>query len=155
MSTDRHARREAGGVVVVPGSRYTSREYFDLEMERLWPRVWQVACREEEVPAPGDFVEYTIGEQSILVVRGDGGDIKAYFNSCPHRGTRLASGVGSFAASQVRCPYHGWRWDLDGDIVEVVGRHDLPATLTDCLLWPGQVQVGRWGGFVFVNMDPA
>ena len=73
-------------------------------MDRLWPRVWQVACREEEIPNAGDFLEYTIGDQSILVVRSDHEDIKAYFNACPHRGTRLASGVGSFATSQIRCP---------------------------------------------------
>ena len=153
MNEDRYALRHAGGMVRVPGSRYTSREYFDLEMERLWPRVWQVACREEEVPRPGDFLEYTIGEQSILVVRAESGDIKAYFNACPHRGTRLASGVGAFPAAQVRCQYHGWRWDLDGEILEVVDRHDFPPTLTDDLVCLGEVQVGRWGGFVFVNMD--
>ena len=68
---DRHALRQAGGMVVVPGARYTSQEFFDLEMERLWPRVWQVACREEEIPNSGDFLEYTIGDQSILVVRSD------------------------------------------------------------------------------------
>ena len=91
MLSDRLSLQEAGGMVVVPGARYMSREFFDLEMERLWPRVWQVACREEEIPNAGDFLEYTIADQSILVVRNDAGDIRAYFNTCPHRGTRLAS----------------------------------------------------------------
>src|SRR5712692_5698513 len=89
------ALREEAGMVIVPGARYTSRDFFDLEMERLWPRVWQVACREEEITAPGDFIEYTIGDQSILVVRSDADTIKAFFNACPHRGTRLAAGVGN------------------------------------------------------------
>ena len=66
---DRFALSEFRGMVVVPGSRYTSQDFFDLEMERLWPRVWQVACREEEIANPGDFLEYTIGDQSILIVR--------------------------------------------------------------------------------------
>ena len=79
---------ESHGMITVPGARYTSRAFYDLEMERLWPRVWQVACREEEIPCSGDFVEYTIGDQSILVVRNDGGDIRAFFNTCSHRGTR-------------------------------------------------------------------
>ena len=119
--------RQAGGMVVVPGARYTSRAFFDLEMERLWPRVWQVACREEEFPYSGDFLDYTIGDQSILIVRSDDEDIRAFFNACPHRGTRLASGVGSFATSQIRCRYHGWRWDLEGEIhAEVVDRHEFP-----------------------------
>ena len=154
ITDDRHALRQAGGMVVVPGARYTSQEFFDLEMERLWPRVWQVACREEEIPNSGDFLEYTIGDQSILVVRSDDEDIKAFFNACPHRGTRLASGVGSFATSQIRCPYHGWRWNFEGEIAEVVDRHEFPDTMTDDLVCLGEVQVGRWGGFVFVNMDP-
>ncbi len=140
-------------MTVVPPARYTSREFFDLEMERLWPRVWQVACREEEIPDPGDFLEYTIGDQSILVVRSDPQTITAFFNACAHRGTRLASGRGNFATSEIRCRYHAWRWRLDGQIVEIVDRHDFPPTLTDDDVHLGQVQVGRWGGFVFVNMD--
>ncbi len=62
---------------------------------RLWPRTWQVACREEELAAPGDFVEYRIADQSILVVRAGADEIRAYYNSCRHRGTRLAHGCGS------------------------------------------------------------
>lgn len=154
MSATRHELFETGGMVVVPGERYTSRTFFDLELEHLWPKVWQVACREEEVPRPGDYLEYPIADQSILVVRNDTGDIKAYFNTCPHRGTRLASGVGSFAAPSIRCPYHGWRWDLDGSNQEVVDREDFPGTMTDEHTRLGEVHVGRWGGFVFVNMDP-
>lgn len=142
------------GMVVVPGGRYTSQEFFDLEMDRLWPRVWQVACREEEIPNPGDFLEYTIGDQSILVVRSDRDTIRAFFNACMHRGTRLASGTGNFASAQIRCRYHAWRWHLDGQIIEVVDRQDYPPALTDDDVRLGEVQTGRWGGFVFVNMDP-
>ncbi len=140
---------------IIPKERYISREFFDLEMEKLWPRVWQVACREEEVPNPGDFLEYTIGDQSILVVRTNPTTIKAYFNTCRHRGTRLASGVGNFATGEIRCRYHAWRWQLDGVIKEVVDREDFPETMTDDDVRLGEVQCGRWGGFVFINMDPA
>ena len=91
------ALHEAHGVVTVPGARYTSREFFDLEMERLWPRVWQVACREEEIPNPGDFLEYTIGDQSDPRRPQRRRDIRAFFNACPHRGTRLADGIGTSA----------------------------------------------------------
>jgi nitrite reductase/ring-hydroxylating ferredoxin subunit len=153
MGEDRHALQEVDGMVLVPGGRYTSRDFFDLEMERLWPRVWQVACREEELPEAGHYLEYTIGEQSILVVRGDDGAIKAYFNSCPHRGNRIAAGAGSFGTTEIRCGYHGWRWDLDGDLLEIVDRHEFPAAMTDDLVCLSEVQVGRWGGFVFINMD--
>lgn len=153
-SKDDLSVREQSGMAVVPGARYTSQAFFDLEMDRLWPRVWQVACREEEVPQAGDFLEYTIGDQSILVVRSDAETIRAFFNACPHRGTRLASGTGSFMTSEIRCRYHAWRWNLDGETVEVVDRHDFPTGLCDDDVRLGEVKVGRWGGFVFVNMDP-
>src|SRR5262245_28530054 len=90
----------------VPKERYTTRGFLDVEMSRLWPRVWQIACREEELPAAGDFVEYRIGDQSILVVREASGSIAAFHNACLHRGTRLAEGQGHFKGERIRCPYH-------------------------------------------------
>jgi phenylpropionate dioxygenase-like ring-hydroxylating dioxygenase large terminal subunit len=137
---------------LIPRERYVSREFFDLEMERLWPRVWQVACREEEVAAVGDYVEYQIGDQSILVVRVTADEIKAYFNTCLHRGTKLAAGTGNLPRSQIRCRYHGWCWNLDGSNKKVVDEHDFGPLCADDLRL-GEVRAGRWGGFVFVNMD--
>jgi nitrite reductase/ring-hydroxylating ferredoxin subunit len=137
---------------LVPKDRYLSREFLDLEMERLWSRVWQVACREEEIPEPGNFVEYQIGDQSILVVRSGPDEIGAYFNSCLHRGTRLARGHGTIAIDGLRCRYHGWCYDAGGCLIDVPDRDefvDFPAGLR---LRP--VRAERWGGFVFVNMDP-
>src|SRR5437764_558321 len=69
---------------LIPKERYTSREFVDLEMDRLWPRVWQVACREEEVPRPGDFVEYVIGDQSILVMPANWKAVVDAFNEGYH-----------------------------------------------------------------------
>ncbi len=139
---------------IIPKERYVSQEFFDLEMERLWPRVWQMACREEEVPRVGDYLEYVIGDQSILITRSDPETIRAFFNTCPHKGTRLASGVGNFATGEIRCRFHAWRFELDGRNKEVVDRFDFPATMTDEEVCLNQVHVGRWGGFVFINMDP-
>src|SRR6478736_7887498 len=137
----------------VPKERYTSREFLDREMDGLWSRVWQVACREEELGAVGDYVEYVIGDQSILVVRSATDDIRAYFNACLHRGTRLADGAGNFAEGTIRCRYHAWRYELDGRVAEIVDRDDFGDCLpTDMKL--GAVRCERWGGFVFVNLDP-
>src|SRR5438552_4628149 len=137
---------------LIPKERYISRDFVDLEMERLWPRVWQVACREEEVPRPGDYVEYTIGDQSVLVMRALDGSIGAYYNACLHRGTRLASGVGTFAEGRIRCRYHGWCYDLSGCVTDVPDRAEFPDLPVDLRL--GQLRAETWGGFVFVNMDP-
>jgi len=135
----------------VPKERYLSRSFFDLEMERLWPRVWQVACRVEQVAEPGQFVEYTIGDQSVLVVRTTGGKLAAHHNACLHRGTRLASGQGCFQDGTIRCRYHAWRYALDGQLVEAVDAHEFDPVPDGLRLSP--VQVDTWGGFVFVNLD--
>jgi phenylpropionate dioxygenase-like ring-hydroxylating dioxygenase large terminal subunit len=132
--------------------RYVSPRFLELEMERLWPRVWQVACREEEIPTPGDYVEYRIGDQSILVVRDSACGVGAFHNTCRHRGMRLGTGCGHFGG-EIRCPYHGWRYALDGRLVAAVDRPDFPSFPDDVRLAP--VRAETWGGFVFVNMDPS
>ena len=139
---------------IIPKERYVSQEFLDLEMEKLWPRVWQMACREEEVREVGDYLEYIIGDQSILVTRSAPDTIRAFYNTCPHKGTRLAAGVGNFATGEIRCRFHAWRFELDGTNKEVVDRFDFPESMTDAEVCLGQIKVGRWGGFVFINMDP-
>ncbi|HXY93099.1 MAG TPA: aromatic ring-hydroxylating dioxygenase subunit alpha [Acidimicrobiia bacterium] len=137
---------------LVPKERYLSREFLDLEYERLWSRVWQIACREEEIPEVGDYVVYTIGDESVVIVRSGADEISAFPNACLHRGTRLADGSGHVADGSFRCPFHGWRYALDGRVVQVVDVDDFPSIPDDLALPP--VRVDRWGGFVFVNLDP-
>src|SRR5579862_3154731 len=91
---------------VLPRARYTSAEFAALEFERLWGRVWQVACREEEVAEVGDYCEYTIGAQSVLVVRSAADRVSAFHNTCLHRGTRLAEGSGHLEEGTFRCRFH-------------------------------------------------
>src|ERR1700733_13934988 len=91
---------------VVPRARYTSPEFAALEFDRLWSRVWQVACRVEEIADVGDFCEYLIGDQSILVARAPPDTVRAFHNTCLHRGTRLADGAGRFPEGCIRCRYH-------------------------------------------------
>ena len=136
----------------LPKERYTARAFADLEFERLWPRVWQIAGREEELPNRGDFLEYTVGDDSIAIVRNNDGSLAAFHNACLHRGTRLAEECGTFDAS-IRCPYHGWRYDLDGRLIHVPDRDEFGDLPDDLALSP--VRVDTWGGFVFLNMDPA
>jgi len=138
---------------VVPRARYTSARFAALEFDRLWARVWQVACREEEIPEVGDFCEYLIGDQSILVVRSAPDLVRAYHNTCLHRGTRLAEGSGHFDDECIRCRYHAWRYDLGGKLIEVVDPEEFAPMPQELGL--GQVHVGRWGGFVWVSLDPS
>ena len=140
----------------VPVARYLDPEFAELERRHLWSRAWQMACRLEEVPEAGDYVEYTIGDQSLLGVRVDDTTIRAYHNACRHRATQLALGSGSFPGGTIACPFHGWRWDLEGRSDGVLGGHAFDEALVTpeevCLR---QAQVGTWGGCVWVNPDPA
>jgi len=136
----------------VPASRYTSREWADLEVLRLWPRVWQIACTLDHVADPGDFFVYDVGPYSVLVVRGDDGELRAFQNFCRHRGNALCQGSGG-GLDELRCTYHRWTWDLQGRLREVPSRKGFGALRNDD--YPlVRAQVGAWGPLVFVNMDP-
>ena len=136
----------------IPRARYTDAAFAALEFDRLWSRVWQVACREEEVAEVGAFCEYLIGDQSILVVRSEPEAIRAFHNSCLHRGTRLGEGTGAFEDGCIRCRYHAWQYDLEGRLLVVVDRDEFDPIPSDLCL--ASVRVERWGGFVWVCLDP-
>jgi phenylpropionate dioxygenase-like ring-hydroxylating dioxygenase large terminal subunit len=106
----------------VPKGPYYEPKYVTLEKEKLWPNVWQVACRMEEIPNPGDYVTYSIADESIIVSRLDDKSLRAYYNVCQHRGRRLTEGCGN--AKNFYCRFHGWRWNLDGSPREVLDRDD-------------------------------
>ena len=138
----------------VPTEHYTSPEFLRQEGEYLWPRVWQVACREEELPRVGSFLTYDIMDDSITVVRVSEHQIKAFYNVCQHRGRRLTEGCGQMR--QFYCRFHGWQYSLDGRVTHVVDRDDWEGCpdFDDKDLSLTEVNVGTWGGFVFVNPDP-
>lgn len=136
----------------VPKEVYFSPEFARLEEQRLWPRVWQIACRLEELPSVGSYLTYEIVDDSILIVRTSESQVKAYHNVCMHRGRRLADGCGS--VQKFRCAFHGWQFDLDGKPLVVVDRDDWKGCLRDEEIRLREVRVGFWAGFVLINMDP-
>ncbi|HEY8385524.1 MAG TPA: aromatic ring-hydroxylating dioxygenase subunit alpha [Porticoccaceae bacterium] len=94
--------------------RYTDPDFARVEYEKMWRHTWQMAARLDEIPEPGDFSVYEIGHESVIVTRVDEDTIKVFNNACPHRGTALAQGHGSFEKHRIICPFHGWRWNLEG-----------------------------------------
>jgi phenylpropionate dioxygenase-like ring-hydroxylating dioxygenase large terminal subunit len=140
----------ADDVRIAP-ERYHDREFHRREVERIWRRVWQMACREEEIPDVGDSIVYEIVDASLVVVRTAPDEIRAFHNSCLHRGTQLRTGAGRVA--EFRCPFHGFTWNLDGSFREMPCAWDFPDVDRAQLGLP-EAQVGTWGGFVFVNLDP-
>lgn len=131
---------------------YVSSAYARDEQDLLWRKVWQFACREEEIPRIGDYYTYEILEQSVIVIRTGEDEVRAFHNACRHRGRRLTRDCGR--ATHFHCPYHGWQWNLQGDNLHVLDREDWRGRLDDEALRLRDVKVGRWGGFVFVNLDP-
>lgn len=136
----------------IPRERYTSRAWHDLEVERLWSRVWQFACRDEHIPEPGDYYVYDVGDRSALIVRGPDGSVKAFHNACLHRGTQLKPPASNGYSPRLRCPFHGWTWSLDGELLDLPCEWDFPHVDAEEFRLP-EIRVGRWGGFVFVNFD--
>lgn len=135
----------------VPISRFTTREFHEIEKEKVWPKTWQWACREEEIPEPGDTHVYEIAGTSILLVRQPDRSIKAYPNSCLHRGRQLRSYNGR--TPDLRCPFHGICWNLDGSMKHMPFPWDFPNYNAEEWRLP-EFKVDTWGGFVWVNQDP-
>jgi len=131
--------------------RYWSYDWHRLEVEHVWKKVWQVACRVEEIPEPGDYVVYDIVDDSVIVVRTESGDIIAHTNSCMHRATSIAAGVGN--VHEFRCPFHGWTYNIEGKLTFVPGDWDFSHLDLDNIHLP-RVKLDTWGGFVFINLDP-
>ncbi|MFV8053177.1 aromatic ring-hydroxylating oxygenase subunit alpha [Mycobacterium sp. 48b] len=156
-STDTHRRGDAIGdpparPTLVPAERYISPAFARLEVERMWPRVWQAACTVDHVAEPGDYFEYRCEPYSVLIIRGDDGELRAFQNACRHRGNALCTGAGS-ALRELKCGYHGWTWDLAGALKRIPNRKGFGAVhMSEFPLAP--VQVDTWERLVFVNLDP-
>ena len=143
-----------GGPMKVPTARYTDRKYHELEKEHLWKKVWQFACRLDDIPEVGDYYLYEVADLQYLIVRTGPGpnDIKAHINACLHRGRQLRDCSGK-RAHEFRCPFHGWTWNIDGSIKHLVSEWDFAGVRDDVAQLPG-AKVATWAGFVFINPDP-
>ena len=141
-------RLEAG----LPAAWYHDPAHYRRELEAFWFRGWVVACREEEIPAEGDWVVARIGNQSLVILRSASA-IKAFHNTCRHRGSILCEKAsGRFARGRIVCPYHAWTYDLDGKLVGTPRRMETPDfDAGDFPLF--EVAVETWGGFVFVCLS--
>jgi phenylpropionate dioxygenase-like ring-hydroxylating dioxygenase large terminal subunit len=138
----------------IPASDYRDEDLQRLEKQRLWPKVWQVACRVEEVPKVGDFVNYEIFDESILVTRTSATEIKAFYNVCKHRGRRLRDDERGHL-SGFYCRFHGWKYDLQGRLTYVHNREDWDACpdFKESELSLSQVKVDTFAGWVWINQD--
>tara|TARA_A100001037_G_scaffold20609_1_gene17348 strand:- start:5105 stop:6532 length:1428 start_codon:yes stop_codon:yes gene_type:complete len=140
------------GTADISFERYISEDFFRREMQHVWSKVWQFACREEQINGVGDYFVYDIGSYSLVILRTEAG-LKAYHNSCLHRGTKLKpSGTTGWTGDMVQCPFHGWTWNLDGTLREVPCDWEFDHLDYKANRLP-EAQVSVWNSLVFVNMD--
>jgi phenylpropionate dioxygenase-like ring-hydroxylating dioxygenase large terminal subunit len=133
--------------------RYHDPAYARAEWDRVFAKSWLLACPLSDVREPGDFARFDIGPESFIVVRDQNGDLRAHYNVCPHRGSRLVlSDTGS--VNSFTCPFHSWRFNLAGENVEVTDHETFrPEVLChDHNLSP--LRCEEAAGLVFVSMDP-
>ncbi|MFL6752203.1 MAG: aromatic ring-hydroxylating oxygenase subunit alpha [Sphingomicrobium sp.] len=138
--------------VSLPGWLYHNAEFFDAEKKAFLRAAPQVVCHESEIAQPGDWrtLEY-LGE-SVILIRGDDGEVRAFSNVCRHRGSRLVDGT-SGCAKVLTCPYHAWSYARDGRLVGVPHRNEYPGLEPEKLgLFP--VAIENWRGFLFVTLEP-
>ena len=138
---------------LIPVERYYDPAFFELEKQKFWPHVWQMACRLEEVPEVGDYTVYNILEHSVIMIRTKDG-VKAFKNACRHRGVRLAHGPGQCSEEGFVCPFHGWRYNGEGENTFVFGRNVFDERVLERAeidLMP--VRVEEWAGCAFINFD--
>ena len=135
----------------IPVDRYIDPKFHELEKKKIWKKVWQVALREERIPNVGDADVYEINDISIILVRVAPDTIKGYYNACLHMGRNLIDRP--CKVSEIRCPYHGFTWHTDGKLKHIPSMWDFPQIDARKFNLP-EVKVARWGGFIFINMDP-
>ena len=165
---------DAEKLVTYGTEAFLSREYLEAEKSLLWPRVWQMDERIEDLPNVGDWLTYDVAEESVVVIRiaTEGPDqYRAFHNVCPHRGRQLVSvpdmvphalSVSQEKVHDVRgnnrknfiCGFHGWTFDLDGTNTYIMDPQDWQNKLTAQMTCLSPVKVDTWGGYIYINMDP-
>lgn len=131
-------------------SRYTSKDFHDAEISKMWSKVWQYAGWAPDIPNPGDILVYRNVGQSVIIVRQRDGSIKAFRNSCLHRGRELCESTTS--QQQLRCPYHAFTWSIDGSCKWIPAAWDFEQIDRANFSLP-EVRVEQWDEFLFVNFD--
>ena len=134
----------------LPRQYYTDPQFYRTELDRFYFQRWICAGRIDQVTAPGDFFVRTIGDESLVITRDAGGGVRALFNVCRHRGTRICEQPEGHFVERIQCPYHAWTYDLSGKLLAAphmapdFRREDYPLHRAGCEIWDGHI---------FVRMD--
>ena len=138
---------------LIPGGRYTDPEFQELERQYLWRKSWLYACHSDELEHKGSYILWNKTHSPIIIVRGDDDQVRAFYNTCRHRGGPLVTAPDGKVKSGLTCIYHGWSYDLEGNLKGVPDRRDFPGLDLSCL---GLIRVRceRLGNWIFIKEDP-
>jgi len=139
---------------LIPGERYTSKEFFEKEWEGMWTKVWLLLGRESEIPKLGDWQMEEIGREEILMVRQKDDGVKAFYNVCQHRGNPLVEGDKGHVLQRFVCKYHSWAYLPDGTLSFAPDKEDFPEGDPCKNVRLEELRCETFAGFVWVNMNP-
>ncbi len=134
----------------LPAEAYTDPKWFAAEQQAIFARTWQLVCHVGWLATPGSYLATSVADSPVVVVRGDGGELRAFYNVCMHRAHELVAGAG--VARALVCPYHAWTFGLDGRLKAARRTDSMPDFDRD-LMCLRDVRVEEFGGFVYVNLD--
>lgn len=135
----------------IPAGRYSSEDFFRLEKEHVWKRTWLVAGIAGELPSAGSFKTLVINDVPVLLVRGDDDVVRAFYNTCQHRGAMLASKAEG-TEQHFACPYHCWTYDLEGKLKFVPDERLFPG-LDKSRKSLKSIRCESLGNLIFINFD--
>ncbi|MFO0997255.1 MAG: aromatic ring-hydroxylating dioxygenase subunit alpha [Alphaproteobacteria bacterium] len=130
---------------------YLSQAFYDREVERMFHKVWNFLGREDEIPNPGDYMTFDLFGEPVIVLRDREGQLRAFANTCRHRGAKMIEGKGNCRA--IACPYHGWIYNLKGELTGTAGM-EKTKNFDRKLYGLPQLMIDTWDGFIFVSFDP-
>lgn len=136
----------------LPRAYYLSEDIFRQEIARIFYEKWVCVGRAERVPEPGDYCVQPVGDESILIVRGQDGRVRAFYNVCRHRGSPLCTQAAGRLPGAILCPYHAWRYGLDGQLISAPHMREITGfDRADYPLHPVALEV--WEGFLFLSLS--
>jgi len=136
----------------LPPACYTSPAFYRREVQTIFMKVWNFIGRADRIPKAGDYFTVEFAGVPVIVMRGSDGMVRAFANSCRHRGALLLDGEGNCRA--VRCPYHSWTYDTEGKLV-VAPEMDATKDFDPSQWHLMPIRLESWAGFIFINFDQA
>jgi choline monooxygenase len=137
----------------IPGGRYTDSRFLELEQQFLWKHSWLYACHVDELPGKGSYLLWRKTNSPILIIRGEDDEIRAFYNTCRHRGGPLVEDAKGTVQGGLTCAFHGWAYDFEGNLKGVRESRDFVDLDVNCISLIS-VCCERLGNWIFINENP-